>query len=63
MEDSFIIGLSDEIIEQTIEIRKQYKIITPDAIIAATALVNKLAIITRNMGDFGKIEGVEVIDL
>jgi len=62
MDDSVIIGLSDEIVEQTIEIRKEHKIKTPDAIIAATAFINTLTIITRNTKDFGKIEGVKVID-
>jgi predicted nucleic acid-binding protein len=35
---------------------------TGDAIIAATAIVNKLTIITRNIKDFEKIEGLEVIN-
>jgi predicted nucleic acid-binding protein len=34
----------------------------PDAIIAATALVNDLTIITRNIKDFDKIEGLEVLN-
>jgi predicted nucleic acid-binding protein len=34
----------------------------PDAIIAATALVYELTIITRNTKDFEKIEGLNVIN-
>ena len=62
VDDSVVIGLSDNVVDQTIEIRKEYKIRTPDTIIAATALVNKLTIITRNTKDFGKIEGLEIIN-
>jgi predicted nucleic acid-binding protein len=39
-----------------------YKIKTPDAIIAATALATESIIITRNTKDFGKIEGLEAIN-
>ena len=60
--DLVVIGLSDEIVEQTIEIRKELKAKTPDAIIAATALVNQLILISRNTKDFDKIEGLEVLN-
>jgi len=54
--------LEEPVILKTIEIRKAYKTKLPDAIVAATALVNEFTIITRNMKDFDKIEGLEVID-
>lgn len=47
-----LIHLSDAIIEATIRLRRQRKIKTPDAIIAATALVHDLCICTRNTKDF-----------
>ncbi|NBC82660.1 MAG: PIN domain-containing protein [Bacteroidetes bacterium] len=56
-----VIELDEDIVNSTIEIRKQYKTKLPDAIIAATALVNELTIITRNTKDFEKIEGLEVL--
>jgi predicted nucleic acid-binding protein len=62
MNDSVIIGLSEDIVEQTIEIRKEHKIKTPDAIIAATAMVNELTLISRNTRDFKNIQQLEVID-
>jgi predicted nucleic acid-binding protein len=34
----------------------------PDAIVAATALVYDLILVTRNTSDFKSIEGLEVID-
>lgn len=62
VEDSLVFELSDDVVKQTIKIRKEHKIKTPDAIIAATALGNKLTIITRNIKDFDKIEGLKVIN-
>ena len=60
--DSNIIGLNDEIVQATIDIRKQSKVKTPDAIIAATALITGLGIVTRNTRDFNSISGLELIN-
>ena len=46
--------LDEAIIIESINVRKQYKIKLPDAIIAATALVNNLTLFTRNISDFKK---------
>jgi predicted nucleic acid-binding protein len=54
--------IDDIVVDKTIEMRSLYKIKLPDAIIAATALVNELAIITRNTKDFNKIDGLEVLN-
>lgn len=51
-----LIHLSDEIIDVTIKLRRQRKIKTPDAIIAATALISKMCVCTRNIRDFKNIE-------
>jgi len=49
------IPLTEEIKEKTIEIRKKYKTKLPDAIVAASAIANKLLLITADKG-FNKIE-------
>ncbi len=59
---SVIIGLSDEIANQTISIRKSLKIKLPDAIIAATALVHGFELISRNEDDFKKVPGLGVVN-
>ena len=59
--NSVLHSLDDEVIEKTIELRKQYRIKLPDAIIAATCLVKKLSIITMNVVDFEKIKGLNII--
>ncbi len=48
----FIYNLEENIISKTIELRQQFSIKTPDAIIAATAIVKKLTLISRNTRDF-----------
>jgi len=57
-----IIQLNDDIVEKTIEIRKAIKIKIPDALIAATALVNNYTLLTRNKTDFSEVPGLPVID-
>ncbi|MFO7656094.1 MAG: type II toxin-antitoxin system VapC family toxin [Bacteroidales bacterium] len=59
---SEVFALEEPVILKAIEIRKAYRTKLPDAIIAATALVNELTIITRNIKDFDKVEGLEVLD-
>ena len=60
---SIIVGLTDEIVDETISIRKQHKIKLPDAIIAATSLVSGLVLLSRNSSDFKKIKGLDFLDL
>lgn len=60
--DSLVIELELPIKLKTAEIRKNYNIKLPDAIIAATALIYGLILITRNTSDFKSIEGLEIID-
>lgn len=57
-----VLSLSDEVAEKTIWVRKQKRIKLPDAIIAATALVHDLIVITRNTKDFDNIKGVKVVN-
>ncbi|EMM77923.1 toxin-antitoxin system, toxin component, PIN domain protein [Leptospira santarosai str. 2000030832] len=48
--------------QETIRLRQAYKIKTPDAIIAATALVHGLTLVSRNVPDFSSISNLNVID-
>lgn len=57
-----IFSLTDEVAAQTIVLRKARKMKTPDAIIAATALVHGLTLLSRNLSDFKNIVGLAVID-
>ncbi|WP_048150090.1 type II toxin-antitoxin system VapC family toxin [Thermococcus sp. AM4] len=55
-----IIPLTDEIADVAIELRRKVSIKLPDAVIAATALVHNLTLVTRNVKDFEKIEGLRI---
>lgn len=50
-----IFDLQNEIAEQAILLRQKFKTKTPDAIIAATALVNELTVVTNNIADFSRL--------
>ena len=60
--DCFVIDLEQEIKLKTADIRKKYNIKLPDAIIAATAMVYSLGLVTRNEKDFMQIEGLNIIN-
>jgi predicted nucleic acid-binding protein len=55
-----IIIPDDDIINQAISLRKKHKITIPDSIITATAIVNHLTLITRDVNDFKNIEDLQV---
>lgn len=57
-----IFDLTSNIVSKTIQIRQKQRVKLPDAIIAATALVNDFTVISRNTKDFKNIEGLEVIN-
>lgn len=58
-----IFELQEDIIAETIRLRKQIKIKVPDGIIAATALVNDMTLITRNTNDFKGINKLKTVNL
>jgi predicted nucleic acid-binding protein len=65
--ESFVLGsdiiqLTRPIVSKTIEIRKTRKIKLPDAIIAATAIVHDLTLVSRNDSDFKKISDLKYLN-
>lgn len=60
--NSIIVPLNNEVVEQTIALRKSHKIKLPDAIIAATAIVFDLTLISRNDKDFKQISSLKYIN-
>ena len=60
--DATVIELEQPIKLQTADIRKHYNIKLPDSIIAATALVYKLSLVTRNTKDFVSIPGLLLVN-
>lgn len=50
--ESTVVGLQEGIIQETIRIRKSFKLKLPDALIVATALINDMVLIADNDKDF-----------
>jgi predicted nucleic acid-binding protein len=61
--DSVIFELEVEIKLKTIEIRKIYNLKVPDAIIAATAILNDLILISNDKRGFSKISSLKLLNL
>lgn len=57
-----IFNLDDAVVNQTILLRKEHRIKLPDAVIAATAIVYDLTLLTRNIADFEKIPIIKSLD-
>lgn len=62
MEIAHILPIDEAVVDKTIEIRQRKKIALGDAIIAATALVYDLIVISHNISDFRNIDNLQVID-
>ncbi len=60
--DSVILDVSPNVVIRCVELRKNKKVKTPDAIIAATALVKGYTLITNNEKDFVGILNLKIIN-
>jgi predicted nucleic acid-binding protein len=60
--DCYIFELDQEIKKEIINIRRDFKVKLPDAMIAATSRMNKLTLLTRNVKDFERIESLKLIN-
>ena len=54
--------LDEAVIESAIALRQKKKMGLADAIIAATALVNNVSLVTRNEEDFKRVPGLHVVN-
>ena len=56
------VPLSTSVVQQTIALRTKHSIKLPDAVIAATALIVGLKLMTRNQTDFERIAGLTIVN-
>jgi predicted nucleic acid-binding protein len=54
--------IDDDIAEKTIELKRRGKMKLADAVIAATALVNNLKLVTRNVDDYKAVKELEIFN-
>ncbi|GAB3750379.1 type II toxin-antitoxin system VapC family toxin [Spirosoma pomorum] len=58
-----ILPISNSVIDKAIQLRQQRRRSLSDSIIAATALLYNLPVLTNNVADFSTIDGLRVISL
>ncbi len=58
-----VLPINSEIIQKTIELKQKRNIPTPDAIVAATAIVYNIPLLTQNKKDFVKIKSLTVLSI
>ena len=61
IEDANVLPLSKEVIAKCVQIRRNKKIKTPDAIIAATAIVHDFTLLTSD-ADFKRIPNLKILN-
>jgi predicted nucleic acid-binding protein len=59
---ALVLSLSKEILDQAVKLRQLRKITLGDALVAATALVYNLTLVTRNTKDFDWIPNLSVLN-
>jgi predicted nucleic acid-binding protein len=57
-----VLALGDAEVARAIAVRRERKMDLADAIIAATALVHQLTLVTRNVADFQHVAGLDLIN-
>jgi predicted nucleic acid-binding protein len=60
--DSIIFNITPNVIAYCVDIRRNKKVKTPDAIIAATAMAHGYTLVTNNEKDFTNINGLKIIN-
>lgn len=62
IKNATVYNLDEAVILKGIEVRKNYSVKLPDAIIAATALVFNYTLVTRNIADFKNIPSLDLLN-
>ena len=57
-----VLALEDTVVGRAISLRQERKMGLADAIIAATALLHRLPLVTRNVDGFKHVAGLEIVN-
>jgi hypothetical protein len=56
------VSLTEAVLDRAAEIRRNYRVRLADALIAACALVEGCTLVTRNVEDFRRIDGLNIVN-
>lgn len=56
------VALTEAVLDRTAQIRRNYRVRLPDALIAACAIETNSILITRNISDFQRISSINVLN-
>lgn len=59
---STMLPIDQDVLDQAVTLRQQHRMSLGDALVAATALVHRLPLVTHNVSDFDWIEGLTLLD-
>ncbi len=62
IDSAYVYSVDNNIANKAIDLKRKCNIKLADAIIASTALLNKLKISTRNIEDFKTVEGLDIVN-
>lgn len=57
-----VLPVTERVLDESIRLRQLRRMTLGDALIAATAIVNRMRLATHNVPDFSWIDGLDVID-
>lgn len=57
-----ILNISESVVDEAVKLRQMKRMGLGDAIVAGTALVHRLPLVTRNVGDFSWIQTLDLIN-
>jgi predicted nucleic acid-binding protein len=61
-ETAVILPIDQSVLDQAVDLRQRKKMSLGDALVAATALVHRLPLVTHNVADFAWIDELTVLD-
>ena len=56
------VSLTESILDRAAQIRRNYRVRLADALIAACALVEGCTLVTRNVEDFRRVDGLNIVN-
>ena len=56
------VPLTEAVLDRAAQIRRDYRLMLADALIAACALIEECTLVTRNVNDFRRIDSLNILN-